>query len=189
MTDPETTSDERELVELKSPLFAAGLALLIPGLGHLYQGRYAKGILFMICILPTFFFGWSLGGGKVVYAWQDGVSVFDQRWHYAFQVWVGLPAWPAMIQSSFGKPLGDDFMVPPRMSAGPGDGGEEADWHAKYHRSYELGTVYTIIAGILNLLVIFDAAGGPIGAAIEEEDDDEKKKKPKGTDAGGEPTD
>lgn len=160
------------MVELKNPLKAAGLALIFPGLGHLYQGRTAKAILFMICILPTYFFGWSIGGGKVVYAqWKPNASLFDQRLHYAGQFWVGLPAWPALVQTAFGNPLGEEFMAAPNLHLG--EGGEEADWHRQYHRSYEMGTIYTLIAGILNLLVIFDAAGGPIGAAVE---DDKKKK-------------
>lgn len=184
LTETEKTSDNREHVELRNPLKAAGLALLWPGLGHLYQRRYAKGILFMICILPTYFFGWSIGGGKVVYAWQGGVPLTSQRFHYVAQVWIGLPAWPAMIQSTFGNPLGDDFMAPPRLPQGAGDGGGKADWQQEYHRYFELGTVYTMIAGILNLLVIFDAAGGPIGAAVEEEDDSDKQKKA-GSDADG----
>ena len=185
MSDPATNQDDHELVELKNPLWAAGLALLLPGLGHLYQGRYAKGILFMACILPTYFFGWSLGGGRVVYAqWQPGGPILEQRLHYACQFWVGLPAWPALIQTLFGNPLGDEFMRAPELPLAPGAAGEEAEWHEKYHGSYEMGTVYTMIAGILNFLVIFDAAGGPIGATIEEEDKRKKKKKPESPSSG-----
>ena len=44
-------------VDLKDPVVAALLAWFLPGAGHLYQGRHAKGILYMACILTTFFFG------------------------------------------------------------------------------------------------------------------------------------
>ena len=47
---------------------SAGLAWLWPGAGHIYQGRYAKGILYMVCILGTYFFGLTMGNGHVVYA-------------------------------------------------------------------------------------------------------------------------
>ena len=45
-----------EIVDLKDPMVAAILGWLIPGLGHIYQGRTGKGALFMVCILSTFFF-------------------------------------------------------------------------------------------------------------------------------------
>ena len=48
-----STSDLEETIEvdLRHPGTAAFLAWLWPGAGHVYQGRYAKGALFMICIL------------------------------------------------------------------------------------------------------------------------------------------
>ena len=52
-------------IDLRDPLIAGVLAWLWPGAGHLYQRRYAKGMLFMVCILGTFFFGLVLGEGKV----------------------------------------------------------------------------------------------------------------------------
>jgi ABC-type sugar transport system permease subunit len=51
-------------INLKDPRVAALLAWLVPGLGHFYQGRTAKGVLFSVCILGTFlyrtFFGFQL---------------------------------------------------------------------------------------------------------------------------------
>lgn len=52
-------------IDLREPGRAALYAWLWPGAGHLYQRRYAKGILFMVCILGTYFFGLALGGGAV----------------------------------------------------------------------------------------------------------------------------
>ena len=57
-----------EIVDLKDPIVAAILAWLIPGLGHIYQGRTAKGVLFMVCILSTFFYGLFISDGRAVYA-------------------------------------------------------------------------------------------------------------------------
>ena len=42
---------------LKDPLVAGILAWLIPGAGHFYQGRWAKGILYLVCILGLFLWG------------------------------------------------------------------------------------------------------------------------------------
>src|SRR6476620_11593731 len=58
-----------DVIDLKDPAIAAFLGWLVPGLGHLYQGRTAKGLLYMISILSTFFFGLAISEGKAVYAW------------------------------------------------------------------------------------------------------------------------
>ena len=145
---------------LKEPGLAAFLAWLLPGLGHFYQGRMAKGALFMVCILGTFYYGLFLGDGHVVYAaWGPQ----ERRLPFLCQIGVGLPALPALVQAKRvrdGKePLFGGWMAPPVRLP---DGQHELDvWHRKYHRYFELGTVYTMIAGLLNVLVIYDALAGP----------------------------
>ena len=39
---------------------------------------------------------------------------------------------------------------------------ELSKWHLKYHSYFDLGTLYTMIAGLLNVLAIYDAAAGPV---------------------------
>src|SRR5207253_495356 len=56
----------RPKVNLKNPVYAAILAFLLPGMGHFYQRRIFKGVLYSVCILGTFFTGLSIGHGKVV---------------------------------------------------------------------------------------------------------------------------
>lgn len=167
-------SDEPLEIDLKEPWIAALLAWLIPGAGHLYQGRTAKGVLFFVCIMGTFVFGlWGVGGGKVVYASSPGEQPW--RWQYYCQLGVGLPAMPALVQRGRNPnkphPILGDFMAPPRRepTALKDDSGnmttqpnELAAWTIAMHPRYELGTVYTVIAGLLNLLVICDAYGGPL---------------------------
>ena len=46
-------------------------------------------------------------------------------------------------------------------------------WHLYYGSMFDLGTVFTMIAGLLNVLVIFDAWGGPM--TLEENKPQEKK--------------
>src|SRR5438105_10845450 len=93
-------------IDLRDPPIAALLAWLWPGAGHLYQRRYAKGLLFMVCILGTYFFGLALGGGQCVYA---SFSSADFRWQYVCQLGVGVPALPAVPQyvsvMQTGKPI------------------------------------------------------------------------------------
>ncbi|MCE2791772.1 MAG: hypothetical protein LW697_04870 [Blastopirellula sp.] len=84
-------------IELRDTRWAALLAWLWPGAGHLYQRRYAKGLLFMVCILSTFFFGLAMGRGRVVYA---STRPNDFRWQYFCQAGVGLPAFPAILQAA-----------------------------------------------------------------------------------------
>jgi hypothetical protein len=162
-------------IDLKDPRLAAFLAWLVPGLGHFYQGRTGKGILFFVCIVGTFFYGLYLGDGRVVYASTPSLLT---RWQYFFQLGVGLPATPALVQRQRaleGKgnlPLLGDVMRPPAMQ---GDfrsrdlAGNEvvhpdevAKWNHDLADMFEMGTVYTIVAGLLNLLVICDAFGGPL---------------------------
>ena len=176
-SQPQATLTERlgggadQVIDLKNPLLAAGLAFVLPGLGHLYQGRLGKAILFMVCILGTYFYGWAISGGKVVYAcWNP-----DSLRHYGYfcQVWVGLPAWPAMIQATVKPPLGPTFMVPPDFT---NKNNNLSDWYRNYP-GFELGSVLTMVAGLLNLLVIFDAAAGPVGSTTTSEDEAESSKK------------
>ena len=158
---------DEQVVDLKDPLFAALLGWLIPGLGHLYQGRTAKGLLFMISILSTFFFGLSISEGKAVYAWW---SQDDWRLPYMCQLAVGLPATPALVQSYLvrnGKqPILGGIMAPPT------DSRELDSWYKQLNHYLELGMVYTMIAGLLNVLAIYDAWGGP----VELEDESQKKR-------------
>ncbi|MEX2091569.1 MAG: DUF6677 family protein [Pirellulales bacterium] len=186
-TTAKSTAEPAELViELKDPRLAAFLAWLVPGLGHFYQGRTAKGVLFFVCILGTFFYGLYIGNGQVVYASTPSILT---RWQYLFQLGVGLPATPALVQRQRaleGKaplPLFGDVMRPPRAQSDPSRdlAGHEvlhpdeiAKWNHDSADMFEMGTVYTIVAGLLNLLVICDAFGGPL--VIHPPDD--KKKRP-----------
>ncbi len=190
-------------LDLRNPALAAFLGWLVPGAGHLYQGRTGKGLLYLICILGTFCYGLYIGDGKVVYfSWRPN----DNRWAYFCQVGVGLAALPALVQSdraSHGRgPLwGIDIMAPPRfgeawrkserddltrLNAQPGaqiemrkyeSPDELAWWNKSLYRYFELGTVYTMIAGLLNVLAIYDAFAGPVPLEHggDEDEDDEKK--------------
>ena len=44
-------SDQPIEIDLKEPWIAALLAWLMPGMGHVYQGRTGKGILFFVLSL------------------------------------------------------------------------------------------------------------------------------------------
>src|SRR5881394_3468410 len=122
-TPPNSTSTGEPVVEidLKDPRLAAFLAWLVPGLGHMYQGRTGKGVLIFVCIIGTFYYGLYIGGGRVVYASTADVfsKQFLERWQYICQVGTGLPALPALVQRERLREqkapiFGDNFMRPPR---------------------------------------------------------------------------
>lgn len=62
-----------------------------------------------------------------------------------------------------GKTLKDGFMAPPAPPISPT--GNEPDvpsmWYFDYRHGYDIGTLFTVVAGLLNLLAIYDAFAGP----------------------------
>ena len=114
----------------------------------------------MACILGTFFGGLTLGNGKVVYAsWTPN----DKRWQYLCQIGVGTAALPALVQSRRAKNeeefLWGGLMAPPRNVVNTDNAfdlqrDELAQWHLNLHSYFDLGTLFTMIAGLLNVLAI-----------------------------------
>jgi hypothetical protein len=184
--DSQHAEDEPRSVELRDPEVAAFLAWLIPGLGHLYQRRTAKAVLYFACIMGTFLYGIYLGGnsrlgwGRVVYAsWKAD----DKRISYFGQVGAGLIALPALVQATLVRnkkpPLWNGFMAPP--SDVPNSPATLDNLQKDLNRYFELGTVYTLVAGLLNVLAIYDAWRGPVFAEAKEEDDEhDEEKEPAG---------
>lgn len=168
-------------IDLKNPSTAILLAWLIPGAGHLYQGRRGKGILFLVCILSIYFLGLSMGGGRVVYAKWDAT---EKRLPLLCQLGVGLPTLPAFAQAYLAKNHNQPIeLFGVRLMAPPLDKEENANLHRKYGYLFEMGTLYTMIAGLLNVLVIYDAGAGPVWMLP----DSEKKKRAKDKDKSEEP--
>lgn len=195
-------------VELGNRYLAALYAWLLPGAGHFYQGRYAKGLLFSLTILTVYFVGFWLGDGRVVYA---SFKQNDVRWQFFVQCLVGAPTFPAIVQATAGSenapPLWiRNYRYPPNQAGRPAfsriedpaeverlgaaaipDGfmaapyGEvtlsEPDvlsaWHAELGHLFDIATLYTFVAGLLNLLVIYDAFAGP-GMLFEGDEEDEE---------------
>lgn len=185
--------DDGAAIDLRTPAVAALLAWLVPGLGHLYQGRTAKGGIFMGALLTVLVAGLWLGEGRVVYAsWRSG----EARLAFLGQAGVGVVAIPALVQAwrlgaSHEPVLGGTWLAPP-LHAGQyvtpryADSVERGErdlpdgafvdspplavatfdqlslWHRRLGRFFEIGTLYTALAGMLNLLVVYDALSGPL---------------------------
>ncbi|MFO0890410.1 MAG: DUF6677 family protein [Isosphaeraceae bacterium] len=156
-------------VELRHPYRAALLAWLMPGLGHFYQGRTGKGWLYAICILGLYLVGYVLGEGKVVYwRWVNPLNNPERfSLYYIGQFFVGLPALPALIQGTLHHFWPEmtapfwGFMAEPPQNVLNG-------LHHRLGKLVEIGTIYTTVAGLLNILAIYDAFEGPAFIEAEE---------------------
>ena len=193
--------DDGNDVPLKDPFWAAILAWLLPGAGHFYQRRFLKGVIFSVTILAIYVSGVAIGGGQVVYAsWRPN----DHRWQFACQMGVGLPAMPAVAQYFRTRDGQEPFFAnrayfidgngvaverelgdPNTVATGPFSpppGPVLADgrcvlaiWHEELGHRFEIGTLYTVVAGLLNLLAVYDAFAGPAFARMRSEDEDEEE--------------
>jgi hypothetical protein len=173
---------------------AALLSYLVPGLGQIYQGRVAKGLVFLVCIYALFFYGIHLGSGSVTlngvtYTVTSNVYLPDtpdvssnplglprfalnlyNRPQYLGQFWAGVVAWPALWHY-FHDPApveGERFADAEAPRGGffanfqrtPGAEALNA-LNTAGDKRIDLGWVYTVIAGVLNVMVIYDALAGP----------------------------
>jgi hypothetical protein len=154
------------------------LSYLVPGLGQIYQGRVGKGLLFLVCLYGLFFYGLYLGEWQNVYLQplkdpnarvvrdQSGVQMVLDRARFLGQVWIGVAAWPAIYQAWIYSSRADKREdEPPRSLFGkfqrmPTDQ-ELNDFLRRSDKHPDLGWMYTVVAGVLNILVIYDAFAGP----------------------------
>lgn len=172
---------------------AGFLSYLLPGLGQVVQGRIGKGILYFVCLYGLFFYGLMLGQMKNV--WLPDVKdqppvalpIIGQlggvpkalyyRPQFLGQFWVGIAAWPAVAQYFMTDPpaeLGGTPKASPLfghyMQAPPET--EQNVYLRSSNKFWDLGWVYTVIAGALNVLVIYDALSGPV---VRDEDEPQPK--------------
>jgi hypothetical protein len=180
------------------------LSFMIPGLGQIYQGRLGKGVLFFVCIYALFFYGMALGDWKNVYiphtfhtAGPPDIPVIHDspvltdlfnRLQYLGQFWAGAVAWPAILQYKWydeanheaqdkNPPLhGFERQPPENKNRETGEDGLN-ELQTKGDKTWDLAWVYTVIAGVLNILVIYDAYAGP---AFHVEEESKRKPQPGG---------
>lgn len=150
----------------KSPELAAVLAWLIPGSGHLYAGFRVKGIGALVFVLGLFTWGLLLSRG-------DAVSLRKDNGHeYAFlaQIGAGLPTLVGLAYNhekipGF-KPEWPDINDP-----------ADSDRYAARLPDNDTGLLFTMIAGLLNLLLIHDALNGVPGGIARREEEERRKRR------------
>jgi hypothetical protein len=122
-----STTAERAGAEPGRLAFIVGLSWLIPGAGHLLQGRRQKGIVFLLALPLMFTVGLWLEGRLFPLDTSDPL------------VFLG-----AVANRGVGLP----YFVARMMDAGLG---------TVTAASYEYGNTFLMTAGLLNFLVVLDA--------------------------------
>lgn len=112
---------------------------LIPGLGHYLAGWRNKGILLFLIISIAFLVGLQL---------SDWEAVSRDLHEYAFfaEIWVGGATLPLLA------------IDPVRKSGKVDSYGHIKDEYTRVPRHTDTGVLFCAVAGLLNLLVLFDLA-------------------------------
>ena len=116
-----------ERVQTVNPYLVCVAAWAIPGAAHLWFGRRAKGLVFLIA-LPLMF----------------GIGLALQGRLFPFEISQPLVALAAVADVGMGVP----YLVARTLSVGAG---------TVVAPTYEYGNAFLIVAGLLNLLVVTDA--------------------------------
>lgn len=141
--------DDGAAIDLRNPIVAGVLSWLVPGLGQLYQRRTLKGLIMMLPILATVLAGLWLSAGRAA-SWDPRPESGRQRLLFlATQGEIGCLALPVIASGILSGGRGQDV----------------SEWQRRLGRYYDIGWLYTVIAGFMNLLVIYDALCGPMRAA------------------------
>jgi len=102
-------------------------AWAVPGVGHLWQGRRFKGLVFLVAIPLMFAIGLAIDGRLFPFDLSEPLVALAAVAHLG----IGLPYF---IASGLGLGVGQVRAV-----------------------TYEYGNTFLIVAGLLNLLVVVDA--------------------------------
>lgn len=120
-----------------SPFSAAILSWLVPGAGYWLIGQRSRGITVGITILSLFVLGVLIGSVRVVQAPPSVGQIMQQPW-FIGQILAGpiglICAWWTHLLSTGVY----QYVIP-------------------HSRIAEIGTLYTAVAGMLNLMVIVDS--------------------------------
>ena len=155
MNTKTSTSKHRPL-----PFVALLLAWLVPGAGHVYIHRTWRGIIIFLVIGATFWSGLAVGGAMTV-------DYHDQRWWFAAQMLTGLHGLVGWRRSEqVYRELTEDTDVGPTPARRTH---QRLQWSYRADRNLAeaglalvwptdtVARTYTGVAGLLNLMCVFDA--------------------------------
>lgn len=134
------------------------LAWLVPGLGHIYLGRKLRGIIIFLAIGATFWASVGIGGVMTV-------DYQNERWWFAAEMLTGIhgiTGWER--QRRVYEELAEELGPPPEITSPT-----RANWILQTDRALArdeialvaptstIARAYAGVAGLLNLMCIFDA--------------------------------
>jgi TM2 domain-containing membrane protein YozV len=142
MTKQQKQDNQRKITPL--PYAALLLAWLVPGAGHLYLGRVARGIVIFAVISALFWTGVGIGGVLTV-------DYYHERWWFAAEMLAGVHGLVSWYRQK---------NVYDRLRLVPGDTVDEKlknEAVALVAPAESVARAYAGVAGLLNLLCMFDA--------------------------------
>jgi hypothetical protein len=124
--------DSRSRVALNPINLPATLAIcsggwLVPGLSHILLGRWVRGLIFAACVFAMFILGLAMHGRLFDLMIEEPLQIFA----FIANIGVGLP-----------------YLVAEKMDIGAG---------SMTAVTYDYGTTYLWVAGLLNYLIVLDA--------------------------------
>jgi len=131
----ENTGQELDRLPSAIPLrrinMAATIAIcsggwLVPGLGHLLLGKWVRGLILSACVLLMFILGMGMSGKLYDTAFEQPLHIFA----LLADIGVGIP-----------------YFVAQRLGLGAG---------ALTETTYDYGTTYLWVSGLLNYLIVLD---------------------------------
>ncbi len=155
ITLPHVNSDYEQTGPVSLPLVAA-LGWLVPGLGYWVIGKRSHALIAGVSIIVLFLLGLLISGVRCV-----DVPGYDANGNV---IHLKGSSKPIIVDSTFKAILDKPWYIP-QILAGPLTIGSSV-WSVSVSgtypkataRMFDIGTLYTAIAGMLNLLVIIDSA-------------------------------
>lgn len=149
----------------KSPELGAFLAWMVPGAGHLYAGHLVKGVGGLVLVLGLFVAGLALSRG-------DAVSLREVGGHeYAFLAQIGAGG-PTALGLAYNHGKLPAFLVDP-----PEYPDFEDPAYAARLPDLDTGLLFTMVAGLLNLLLIHDVISGVPGGLARRREEERRRRR------------
>ena len=127
---PSTVRDEPQPTPPISTVAAVAIcsgAWLVPGLGHVLLGRWIRGLIFTACVVVMFIMGLAMNGKLYGTEFEIPLQIFA----LIANLGTGLP-----------------YLIAKYMGFGLG---------VMTSESYDYGTTFLWVAGLLNFLIVLDA--------------------------------
>ena len=123
----QTSTGELKRMNMPATIAICSGGWLVPGLAHILIGRWIRGAIFATCVLLMFVFGLAMHGKLYDLEFDEPLHVFA----FIANIGTGLPYW-----------------IAEKLNLGIGN----MTWP-----SYDYGTTYLWVCGLLNYLIVLDA--------------------------------